>query len=353
MHRPVKTYSICTVHKCRNLNICSPAIAFRISCSFHFSFQVTPPNITRHFVLIHASFRALKKYAEEMRIKLPFKKNRDTSCRESGVRPFLRKLNPFRVHDPTFEESEDYFFANFRQDCRHKFINYQDEDRFFDKVDRIYIVQHICSNTPFGEKREGEVGLKKLIYNGVYKAGYPLHDDSDDSEQKEHPSNDRQRLKRDWARFGRIFKPKNIQRSKIILVARLPFYFAWVGFYTGMLGPLAILGVLVFLYGILSAGSHIPVKDVCDARNKGLWYMCPLCDKTCSYWDLASSACRYAYATHFFDNSGTVFLAVIASIWRHCFSSSGSVVSGHFLKPGTRIPLKKRSLCVQNSQRKT
>jgi len=101
--------------------------------------------------------------------------------------------------------------------------------------------------------------------------------------------------------------------------SEIAFYFAWVGFYTGMLAPLTILGVLVFLYGILSAGSHIPVKDVCDVRNKGLWYMCPLCDKKCSYWDLASSTCRYVYATHFFNNSGTVFLAVIASIWATLF----------------------------------
>jgi len=291
-------------------------IAFHITCSFQFSFQVTPPNITRHFVLIRASFKALKKYAEEMRIKLPFKKNENTSGCESRVMSFLKKLNPLRVHDPIFEEREDYFFANFRQDYCYKFINYQDEERFFDKVDRIYIVQHICSNTPFGEKKDGEVGLKKLIYNGAYKAGYPLHDDSDDSTQ---PKNNRQRLKLNWARSGRIFKLQQYAAIKNYFGSEIAFYFAWVGFYTGMLAPLAILGVLVFLYGILSAGSHIPVKDVCDPRNKGLWYMCPLCDKKCSYWDLASSTCRYAYATHFFDNSGTVFLAVIASIWATLF----------------------------------
>lgn len=165
------------------------------------------------------------------------------------------------------------------------------------------------------KKREGEVGLKKLIYNGAYKAGYPLHDASDDDDD----SDDRQRLKRDWAGFGRIFKLQQYAAIKNYFGSEIAFYFAWVGFYTGMLAPLAILGVLVFLYGILSAGSHIPVKDVCDERNKGLWYMCPLCDKKCSYWDLASSTCRYAYATHFFDNSGTVFLAVIASIWATLF----------------------------------
>ena len=327
MHGTAKIYSICTVHRSRNLCEVCNLVNFSHNIR-NVSFQVTPPNITRHFVLIRASFRTLKKYAEEMRIKLPFKKNKEKNKNTSGCGSRLRRLNPLRVHDPSFvggedQEREDFFFANFRQDYCHKFINYQYEESLFDKVDRIYIVQHICSNTPFGERRDGEVGLRKLIYNGAYKAGYPLHDalhdDSDDSKQREEHRNDRQRLKQDWARTGRIFKLQPYAAIKNYFGSEIAFYFAWTGFYTGMLAPLAILGVLVFLYGILSAGSHIPVKDVCDARNKGLWYMCPLCDKRCSYWDLASSTCLYAYATHFFDNSGTVVLAVIASIWATLF----------------------------------
>ena len=101
--------------------------------------------------------------------------------------------------------------------------------------------------------------------------------------------------------------------------SEIALYFAWLGFYTAMLLPLAIVGLVVFLYGIGSAGSHIPVKDVCDADNKGKWYMCPLCNKQCSYWDLASSTCLYAYVTHFFDNDWTVGLALIASIWATLF----------------------------------
>ena len=86
-----------------------------------------------------------------------------------------------------------------------------------------------------------------------------------------------------------------------------------------MLVPLAIIGFLVFLYGIGSAGSHVPVKDVRDDNNKGRWYMCPWCDRQCSYWDLASSTCLYAYVTHFFDNDWTVGLALIASVWATLF----------------------------------
>ena len=258
-----------------------------------------------------------------MHIKVPFQENK-VGDKASRIMELLRRINPLVVHDPTFEERKNHFMANFRQDSLTQFIsrNPDKEKRsreFFDKVDRIYIVEHICYNARF-EKGPHGVGLRKLIYEGAYVAGYPLHDGSVELEPEEQPpTNDRQRLKRDWARFGRFFKFQPYGEIKNYFGSQIALYFAWVGFYTAMLVPLAILGILVFLYGIFTAGGHIPVKDVCDEKNKGLWYMCPLCDKTCSYWDLASTTCRYAYATHFFDNDGTVVLAMIASIWGTLF----------------------------------
>jgi len=108
------------------------------------------------------------------------------------------------VHDPTFEERKDHFMANFRQDSLTQFISRNPDKKkpprdFFDKVDRIYIVEHICYNARFAEGPHG-VGLRTLLYEGAYVAGYPLHDGSVKLEPEEQPTNDRQRLKRDWAR---------------------------------------------------------------------------------------------------------------------------------------------------------
>ena len=250
--------------------------------------------------------------------------------------------------------------ANFRQDSLNKFKNHQNKERFFDKIDRIYIVQQILYSARFGtdetvagkedtevgkenietgkedtgiegedidvgkectdvSKEDAEIGLSKMITKGAYLTGYPLHDGPVHFDPDEQPTNDRQRLKRDWSRPGRIFKFQPYEAIKDYFGSEIALYFAWLGYYTAWLVPLAIIGLIVFLYGIGSAGSHIPVKDACDEKNKGKWYMCPLCDKKCSYWDLASSTCRYAYITHFFDNDGTVALAVIASIWGTLF----------------------------------
>ncbi|PKU32225.1 anoctamin-1 isoform x2 [Limosa lapponica baueri] len=52
--------------------------------------------------------------------------------------------------------------------------------------------------------------------------------------------------------------------------------------------------------------------EMCDQRNNIT--MCPLCDRTCSYWKM-SSACATARASHLFDNPATVFFSVFMALW--------------------------------------
>lgn len=40
----------------------------------------------------------------------------------------------------------------------------------------------------------------------MYTASYSLHDGDDELKEGETPTNDRQKLRVDWARFGRCFK---------------------------------------------------------------------------------------------------------------------------------------------------
>ena len=52
--------------------------------------------------------------------------------------------------------------------------------------------------------------------------------------------------------------------------------------------------------------------EMCDQRHNIT--MCPLCDKTCSYWKM-SSACATARASHLFDNPATVFFSIFMALW--------------------------------------
>lgn len=278
----------------------------------------------RNFVLIHAPWDVLAQTAERIKLKVPLQVNDVdfTSWLENIIGTSrlekLKSKSPFIVHNSNVEEKPNFFMAPFMQDHVDEFVNYDDKEHFFSVTDRHYIVQNLLQNARFARGPNG-VGLQKLLLDGVYIGGYPLHDESDSTEEGETPMSDRQKLKEDWARFGRMFKYQPYEAIKDYFGHEVGLYFAWLGFYTGMLVPLAIVGFLVFIYGIASVSSHIPVLDLCNEDNKGRWYMCPLCDKQCSYWNLAPDTCMYAYITHFFDNDGTVLLAFVASIWATLF----------------------------------
>lgn len=230
----------------------------------------------------------------------------------------LKSKNPLKVHNSTIEEKPSFFMAQFVKDRLNEFANHEDKDSIFSVTDRLYIVQQLLQNARFARGHDG-VGLQRLLLDGAYIAGYPLHDGPGSTKEVEAPMNNRQRLESDWARFGRSFKYQPYDAIKDYFGHEVGLYFAWMGFYTAMLIPLAIVGLLVFIYGIASASSHIPVRDLCSEDNRGRWYMCPLCDRQCSYWNLAPDTCLYAYVTHFFDNDGTVILAFVASIWATLF----------------------------------
>lgn len=259
-----------------------------------------------------------------MRLKVPLQPSDvhftswiETTCGPKRLEK-LARWNPLTVHDATVREKVDYFMGRFKEENLTKYVNHEDKEIFFSTVDRMYIVQQMLQNTRFSQDPQC-VGLKRLVLEGAYIAHYPLHEGPVNLREGESPVNDRQRLKRDWARVGRCFKYQPYDAIKDYFGHEIGLYFAWLGFYTAMLVPLAIIALIVFLYGIITTSSHIPVQDICDEKNEGVWYMCPLCDRQCSYWNLAPTTCLYAYVTHVFDNDGTLILALAASIWATLF----------------------------------
>ncbi|KAJ8790871.1 hypothetical protein J1605_020965 [Eschrichtius robustus] len=93
---------------------------------------------------------------------------------------------------------------------------------------------------------------------------------------------------------------------------KIGLYFAWLGLYTSFLIPSSVIGVIVFLYGCATIEEDIPSKEMCDQQNA--FTMCPLCDKSCDYWNL-SSACGTAQASHLFDNPATVVFSIFMALW--------------------------------------
>ncbi|KHN88142.1 Anoctamin-4, partial [Toxocara canis] len=91
-------------------------------------------------------------------------------------------------------------------------------------------------------------------------------------------------------------------------------YFAWLGFYTKVLFPAAVAGVLCFLFGVLTYSQDIPSNDICGSDGIGaVVMMCPTCDTYCSFTPLNAS-CVYSKLTYIFDNNATVLFAALMSI---------------------------------------
>ena len=84
--------------------------------------------------------------------------------------------------------------------------------------------------------------------------------------------------------------------------------------YTGWLLPAAVVGLLVFMYGVITINQNTPANEICDSR--GEFIMCPLCNERlgCAFWDL-NDICFNTRISYLFDHPGTVFYSIFVSFW--------------------------------------
>ncbi|XP_012863966.1 anoctamin-2, partial [Echinops telfairi] len=270
------------------------------------------------FVRIHAPWQVLTREAEFLKIKVPTKKEMYEIKAEGTIakkfNEILQKLSsPLQPRVPEHSNNRmknlSYPFS------REKIYlyNIQDKDTFFDNATRSRIVHEILKRTACS-RANNTMGINSLIANNVYAAAYPLHDGEYDSPGDD--MNDRKLLYQEWARYGVFYKFQPIDLIRKYFGEKIGLYFAWLGLYTYFLIPSSVIGVIVFLYGCATIEEDIPSKEMCDQQNA--FTMCPLCDKSCDYWNL-STACGTARASHLFDNPATVFFSVFRHHWATMF----------------------------------
>ncbi|KAJ8319968.1 hypothetical protein KUTeg_001555 [Tegillarca granosa] len=272
------------------------------------------------FMKLHAPWDVLVYYAEDLCLRAPLQAHPNPS--DNWSEKILKILKvPNLMENDVPNKPLDYYTCQFKKSKIDRFLGSDNQDTYFTNTQRSRIVWEILSTTAYGKRKRAEIGVERLLDEGIYKAAYPLHDGP--FEVPKHyvnpeALNDRQILYQYWARWGCWYKYQPLDHIREYFGEKIGIYFAWLGFYTAWLLPAAIVGIIVFVYGVLTLGNNTPANDVCSSGEK--YKMCPLCDEDigCAYWFL-SDVCKYVKIAYLFDHPATVLYAVFVSFWSVTF----------------------------------
>nr|XP_033784511.1 anoctamin-9 [Geotrypetes seraphini] len=231
-------------------------------------------------------------------------------------RMFLSELEMKRFKIKKIQDKKKAFYGiNAPPDIFQKYVRllknpdkgvaHRNQDDQVSVTTRIRIVDFILNRIEINSDNKPEM-LRDLIKQKVFETAFPLHDLKDELGKN---------LKKKWARWRDVLYTQPIPEIRDYFGEKVALYFAWLGWYTIMLLPAALVGVIVFLYGLVHFHSSQISKEICEANTT---IMCPLCDQKCPYWQL-SDTCTYAKVTHLFDNEGTVFFAIFMALWATVF----------------------------------
>ncbi|CAF2544158.1 unnamed protein product [Rotaria sp. Silwood2] len=269
----------------------------------------------RYFVKIHAPFEILLVLAEKLKVKLPFSENKSPlkpGLFDQGLPCQLTRLKPEEFLTP--HNGKCFFTACYQKSLHYRFSkHFDDVDKVFRPAERSRLVYETLLRCPYRSSESILPSIEVLLEEGVYEAAYPLHDQLIHEQDAGEPEtwNDRMKLYHRWAKFRNIFRIQPIHAIRDYYGERLAFYFAWLGWYNSLLIIPSILGIFVFLWGLLSVKYDRPTLDICNSTSSYL--MCPKIDRQ-SYWFL-NETCFNAKMSYVFDNSASVAFAIMISIF--------------------------------------
>lgn len=299
------------------------------------------PDQTTSYVKLHATNRVLKDIAERLNIRVSVQEQTE----EVGFFDRLGKcVSPltsiFQPKIPQKFEVNNYFTTPYKlnKDDIFKATGYvpkpvqswqskQSEYQMFSDSQRTLIVNYILSTTPYVENSKPnskiKIGINKLLARGSYDDAYPLHDGPVTTKKGNEPESYRQFLYSQWASPFSFYKLQPLDNIREYFGDQIAIYYAFLGLYTRWLLFAAIIGIIVFLYGLLTIFVPVlnPVKyDVCSADPVN-FYMCPLCQGKCDFWFLKNS-CVASWFYRLFDNDATILYSIFISFWCILFIES-------------------------------
>eukprot|EP00053_Salpingoeca_punica_P016735 m.159045 g.159045 ORF g.159045 m.159045 type:complete len:933 (+) comp17033_c0_seq2:80-2878(+) len=276
------------------------------------------------YVKIHAPFKVLLQEAEATRLKMPLSEEEhnervellgmDLATKTSKfctAEYYIKKFKFLNFVDTGIPDDPEYYSATFRVDKLHEFRDCDNEEKFFSDSQRALLTYSILDSVRYA-KKEGQIGIKRLINNATYTDCFPLHDGPFE-EDPERESRNRRLLYDQWGKLFKFYRKQPHDLIRNYFGEKVAIYFVWLGYYTRALIPVSIIGILIFLYGLGTFQDQLDAKELCSMNMT----MCPLCD-SCDTWFLQESCTAYKFAW-VFDNGATIVFAFIMAIWASVF----------------------------------
>lgn len=214
-----------------------------------------------HFLKIHLTQEVLCRYAEILKFKFPIKLEdseveyaleSESNILQNVKSTFDGIYKYIRLDKKIFPKKTYELYHEFSRDKRYLFdVN---EPNFFPCFVRLAIVNFILERTAFADREDNNInciGIDKLLADKAYISAYPLHDGH-------HMDQGSQRalLFNEWAKTKNWIKHQPLDAIKNYFGVKVALYFSWLGFYTNMLIPPTVLGVICFFYGLLTMFSN-------------------------------------------------------------------------------------------------
>ena len=153
------------------------------------------------FVKLHLPMEVLKRYAEILKLRLKLKGNLQNTVQGSS-QSWLKRIQRLFNPKPLLRDHEQEFSATYSIDKDYLFED--DTVKFFSPAARSRIVEFILQRERFLPEEDGgddsAFGFNRLVNDGVYLAGFPLHDGTIRTQGSQ-----RQLLSQEWACWSKLF----------------------------------------------------------------------------------------------------------------------------------------------------